>query len=311
VKDAKAKKPHSKPLILTHRMEGVLKAVYFYRHMTALDIAHYLHTPKTLGYIRNILADLSGGGDFQTHSYLYRFPMPKAGNHERVYTLGSHGPEFLQSHLGMPVDWYFRPDKVRHLSEGHISHSLLLTRFLVAGRNWSERHPDFRLARVRISYEFQNSSVVVELPVGSRKERVSVVPDGWMLFEHLQEGRHTGWLPVLLEIDRATEFQVRFKQHNRSRLEFIRSGGYERLFGERAVMIAYATSGGRAEYRETRRQTMSRWIREVLEELRLTSWAPIFRVASLTYEELYTSPLFEGPVWFRPDSDVPLRLLDA
>jgi hypothetical protein len=298
-------------LIISPRMEVILQAVSFYRYMTALDVAQFLGVPKTLNYIRKILTELSGGQDFTTHAYLYRFPLPKAGNSERVYTLGSRGRDFLASHQGVPVDWYFRPDKVRHLSFSHVIHSLILTRFLVAAKMWSSAHPDFQIANTRISYEFHQSPPVVELSVGGRPEKVPVVPDAWLLFEHMEKGRHASWLPVFLEIDRGTEYQVRFKQHIRSRLEFIRSGGYERLFGQRAVTIAYATTGDRPEYRETRRRAMCVWTGEVLAELRLTSWAAIFRFCSLTHEEIYTTPLFQDPLWFRPDSEIPVRLLDV
>jgi hypothetical protein len=305
------KRPSKKPLIVTARMETILRAVAFYRYMTALDVAQYLQTPKTIGYVRNILADLCGGEDFRTHSYLYRFPLPKSGNSERVYTLGSRGRDYLSGHCGIPIDWYFRPDKVRHFSFSHVIHSLLLTRFLVAARVWSATRPDFQLTRTCISYEFQQTSPVVEVPFGTQVEKVPVVPDGWLLFEQLQGGAHAGWLPVLLEIDRGMEYQARFKQHIRSRLEFIRSGGYERLFGQKAVTIAYATTGDRPEYRETRRRTMCVWTREVLLDMRLSGWASIFRFCSLTHEELYALPLFAHPLWFRPDSETPVCLLDV
>jgi len=61
---------------------------------------------------------------------------------------------------------------------------------------------------------------------------VPVVPDAWLLIERVREGAPERF-PVLLEIDRGTEYQRRFKEHVLSRAEFIRSGGYERLFGDR------------------------------------------------------------------------------
>src|SRR5688500_16093221 len=71
---------------------------------------------------------------FHNEPILYCFPLqhPTAGNKERVYTLGSKGRDFLADAFGVPVDWYFRPEKVRHMSYGHVIHNLTLTRFLVA-----------------------------------------------------------------------------------------------------------------------------------------------------------------------------------
>src|SRR4051794_30973929 len=93
-----------KPFILGKPHEEILKAVYFYRYMTALDVAYLLYSPKSLTHVREVLAALSGGEDFKTAHYLYRFRLPSIGNSERVYTLGSKGRDYLASELGMPVD---------------------------------------------------------------------------------------------------------------------------------------------------------------------------------------------------------------
>src|SRR5947209_9846310 len=102
------------PILLTKRDEQILQAVYAYRYVTALDIAYLLFSPKSLTHVREILAKLSGGEDFHPRAYLFRFRLPGSGNTERVYTLGSRGRDFLVNTLGLPVDWYFRPGKVKH-----------------------------------------------------------------------------------------------------------------------------------------------------------------------------------------------------
>jgi hypothetical protein len=67
----------------------------FQRFMTALDVATCVYTRSQLGKVRNVLAELCGGADFQKRAYLYRFQLPGRGNSERVYTLGSRGRDFL------------------------------------------------------------------------------------------------------------------------------------------------------------------------------------------------------------------------
>ena len=47
---------------------------------------------------------------------------------------------------------------------------------------------------------------------------------------------------------------------------------------------------------------------EVLEKQNLENWASIFRFVSLHVDEIYTTPIFEGAVWYQPDSDVPISL---
>src|SRR5512135_369275 len=120
--------------------------------MTALDVTQLFSAPTALKHMRSFLAALAGGTDEQPNHYLYRFSLPrhKKGEPVRVYTLGSRGREVLQE-AGLAVDWYFRPDKVKHLSFGHLMHQLTLTRFLVAAHAWSGTDPAFRLDKERIS----------------------------------------------------------------------------------------------------------------------------------------------------------------
>jgi hypothetical protein len=98
----------------------MLKVMSTYRYMTALDVAYCLFSPKSLTHVRSILTKLAGGDDFRERKCLYRFPMPsaKAGNRERIFTLGASGREVVQS-LGIPVDWYYRPSKTGRLSSSH------------------------------------------------------------------------------------------------------------------------------------------------------------------------------------------------
>jgi len=134
---------------------------------------------------------------------------------------------------------------------------------------------------------------------------IAVIPDGWLLFES-GDGEK---FPILLEIDRGTEYQERFKQHLKARIEFIRSGVYARVFQTPAVVVAYVTTGQIPEYRESRRTTMQRWTQELLAHLDLADWASRFRFASVEYDKLYTTPLFDAPMWYRPDDPTPVPLL--
>src|SRR5437764_7715950 len=115
--------------------------------MTALDIVYSQFSPKSLTHVRNILATLSGGLDHQERQLLYRFPLPTAqkGNRERIYTLGAAGREAMKG-LGLPVEWYYRPAKTGRFSHSHLSHQLLVTRFVVAAGFWARASQEFTLA---------------------------------------------------------------------------------------------------------------------------------------------------------------------
>jgi hypothetical protein len=311
MKTTRKAKTATYPFPLTGRMEEILRAVYFYRYITALDMAHLFFSPKSLNYVRGILCDLAGGADFQNNQYLCRFQLPgtSSGRREKIYALGSRGRDFLDSVAEMPVGGYFRPDKLRHLSHSHVAHHLTLTRFLVAASVWAARQPDFRLSQVRTGYELVRTPATVSLTGAGNPQTVKVVPDAWLLFERLTEGQGATSFPILLEIDKGTTYSQKFKQQVRSRIEFIKKGGaYSQIFGTEAVLIAYATTGERPEYAENRRRTLATWTQEVLTELGKSRWASVFRFHSLNLEEIYQSPLFETPVWYLPGSEKAVRL---
>jgi protein involved in plasmid replication-relaxation len=138
----------ARPILLTPRIEKILRAISFYRFMTARDLAHLLYSPSSLTHVREILASLSNA------KYLYRFQLPHTsrGNTENVFVLGTRGREFLSS-LGTQVAGYFRPYKVAHATRSQITHDLVLTRFCVAAAVWAAKQPDFKLKQTRICYE--------------------------------------------------------------------------------------------------------------------------------------------------------------
>ena len=300
------------PVVLTRRFEDILKAVNFYRYMTALDIAHLLFSPSALVRVRARLTELSGG-DFVQNEYLYRLRLANIprGNPERIYTLGAKGRSYLTNVLGVPVIWHFEPKKVEHFGFNVVMHNLVLTRFLVSASRFATLAPEMRLAETRTCYELGASPVSVEIEVKGKREKVSVIPDGWLMFEKLGDGRHAHWFPVLVEIDRGTMFRERFKRHIRSRIEFVESGEYNRIFKTEAVVIAYAATGPVGELTEGRRKALVRWTMEALREAHRVDWAGVFRITSLSFGEIYASPLFEGRVWYRPDQDTPVRLFGA
>jgi hypothetical protein len=299
-----------KPFVLGKRGEEILRHMHFYRYMTALDVCHLMYSPSSLNRVRSLLAELSGGGDFIGNQYLYRFRVPdvEVGTH-RVYTLGSRGRDFLESECGIACSWYFRPEKVRNLSYGQIMHNLVLTRFLVGMDVWRRGSAEWVIPQMRICYEIASSPVSVTLGGGDKAETLPVVPDAWIMFERVREAEKVSF-PVLLEIDRGTMYRQRFKRHIASRIGFVRSGGYSRLFGTKAVMIVYATAGERMEEREGRRRAIAGWTKEVLREMR-RPWAGLFRFGAFSFRELYKTQPFGKKVWYRPDEERPVLLFEG
>jgi DNA-binding PadR family transcriptional regulator len=303
---AVARKQGVKPLIITKPLEAILKAIHFYRYMATQDVCRLLYSPRSLSHVREILSLLAAA------NYLYRFELPHTsrGNTERIYTLGSKGRDYLANVLGLPIDWYFRPYKLRHFGASQVQHNLALTRVLVAAQAWAAKRSDFTLSQTHICYGLAHTPSQVSLTNKGKAETLKVILDAWLLFEQTKGGELEHGYPVLLEVDRGMEYREKFKRHVRSRLEFIKKGGaYSKLFGTEAVIIAYLTTGELPQYRESRRKAMCSYTMEVLAESHKETWAPIFRFHSFLLEDMYDTDLFEAPVWYMPHSPTPVPLL--
>jgi hypothetical protein len=296
-----------KPLTLNSTDEKIISMMYTFRLGGALDTAHYLLSPHSLTYARSRLASLAAA------KYLYRFRLPsaKTGGIELIYTLGSRGRDFIANELGLPVDWYFRPGKLKHLSYAQCQHNLLLTRFCVAAHSFCRKQTDLRLMQTRLCYELAREPATVEVAYDGETERLKVVPDAWLLFERLGNGAHKHFIPLVLEIDRGMEYREKFKRHVRGRIEFIHSGCYSQMFDTKAVLVAYVTIGDSPEYAETRRKAMCTWTQEVLTDLHLENWSSILRFTSLQVDKLYSTPVFSEPLWYRPDSPAPVPIFTS
>jgi hypothetical protein len=90
----------------------------------------------------------------------------------------------------------------------------------------------------------------------------------------------------------------------------LQSGDYKKTFNTDVATIAYVTTGQTPVYRVTRQKTMCLWIAELLKDMRLESWARVFRVASVEFQTLYDNALFEQEMWYRPDSATAVRLFE-
>jgi Replication-relaxation len=302
-----AKEPTA-PLLLTPRHEQILQAVYAFRYVTAQDIAILLFSKGSLTYVRQQMSALAGGKDQASRQYLYRFPFPTgaAGNRERIFTLGALGRDFLANVLELPVDWYFRPSKSDHLSHSHVLHHVLLTRFVVAATSFTRNHPQISLLQTQLCHELARTQ-----PRVTRKKQQAakpvIIPDATLLFAHQSTGAR---YPVLLEIDRGTQFRSRFQAQMKARLEFIQSGEYKKVFDHPAVLFAYVTSKSLPAHTQTRVKTMAAWTQSVLSELGLQEWGVIFRFTSISFNTLYEAipNLLEKPVWYRPGTAEPVSL---
>jgi hypothetical protein len=271
MKTANKQKLSPTPLTLTEPQERILRATHFYRFLLTTDICRLYWSLSSLTYVRDLLANLA------KHKYLYRFQHPSVHSSgigsERIYTLGAAGRKFMEK-SGFKIDWYYRPHRIKLASYGAVLHNLLLSRTLIAASVWAKKQPNFKLIKTRICYELAREAPSIQLiNAKGEREMVKVIPDSYLLFQKLNNNKHERFYQVFIELDRGTEFKRRYIKAIRAHLEFTKdSGAYRRLLGmePKNVIIAYITTGDRPEYRESRRQAMCEWTREVLSQSDLT-----------------------------------------
>ncbi len=160
MKTTSLRRAHTNSLTLTEPQERVLRAASFYRFFLAQDICRLYWSLSSITYVRDLLANLA------KNKYLYRFAHPslsKGGAVENTYTLGCKGREYVERILGLPVDWYYRPHKMRHASYGAVLHNLILTRTLIAASLWAKKQPNFKLLKTCICYELARKAPSIEL----------------------------------------------------------------------------------------------------------------------------------------------------
>jgi hypothetical protein len=296
----------NQPLWLSDVDVKLIRTIATYKYMSALDLAYFHYAPASHTYVRSRLSKLAGRKDHCSNQYLYRFSRPQTepGRSEKIFALGRKGRELIASLQGVDdVDTRYRPYKLQALSYPFLFHALLLSRFVTAGMFWSRQQSEYDLVEVRLTYELARNRRLTSIAIQGKA--VSVIADAFLCFERVADGAR---FPLLFEADCGSEAGRHFRQHIRNRLAYIQSPQYEELAKTRAVRVCYLTTGQVPQYKEIRRAAMQRWAQEVFAETKMEHWAPVFFFASVDYNHLYQSPLFDQSQWYHPNSQTPVSL---
>lgn len=290
------------PVVVGERDEAILRAIAKFRYASAKDIAHLLpgFSPSSLSHVREVMTRLAGGGDYQPNQYLLRFPRPQTrrGVTEKIFTLGARGSAYLAEVRGEAVPRSRRPSYVKAISYTFLTHALLLTRVVAALTYFVRIHPGYALPSCRLSYDLATTRDVPSATPETEPQPLPVIPDAWALLE-----RPTGPTGLWLEIDCGTETKTKYQKALAARLTFLQED-YERVFGTPFLLVCYLSSGP-----QSRRIALQDWTEELLREPTLADMAGLFRFAAVDYDSLYSTPLFDAAIWYRPDEPNPVALL--
>jgi hypothetical protein len=208
------------------------------------------------------------------------------------------------------VHWWYSPAKASNHSFSYLFHSLTLTRLVCAAQQWARQQTAYRLTQCALSYALAHTAPTVTIQSAQEQIPLRVVPDALLCFERNDGEKY----PLIIEVDRGTEFQERFKKHVTARTQLVRSGGHKHYLGIDAVCIAYITPGVTSDYRASRLKSMRQWTKEVVEAeifgKNRQAWMERFRFTSLAYEEIYEriNELMTENVWYPPDGETKVPL---
>jgi len=274
--------------------DTLLRAVYGYHFLTVEQATRLLYSRGSLVYVRSKLRALATDGYLQW----LRLPTSGQGNTPHIYTLARKGIRYLEG-AGFSDFARFRPSEQQEHSYFFLKHTLRVNDVLIAGALLGELVPGITLAEMRHERLLRRTPVYVEVMHGQKKERIGVVPDGWMDF-HLHGADR---MSIVLELDRGTVEERAFKHKLRGLLAYA-NGPYQEFFASESITIAFATTAG-----ELRLRRMRVWCEQTLEEMGQKQQAELLLLTSLPEGELDPRRLFLSPVWEEPFGTTPVALL--
>jgi hypothetical protein len=315
MRPAKATKAANYALVLSPKDEAMVAAFPVYRYLTARDLGALLaYSPKSLTHVRERLARLCGNQDLTDRDFVegypllrFSFPTERLGNQERIYVLSATGRKIVES-MGLPVFWHVKPSKLRTFSHSHLSHSLTLTRSVVAFHAWSRTKLNLAV-EARLSYDLGKHPPVLSIPMQGKTVKIAVVPDALLLITNVHANQRE---IIVWEGDHNTESLPRLRTHIAARVAYVQSAHFKNIYGTIPFRIAYATQGHTPSASQARLQSLCTTTSEVLAALKKPEYARYFRFTTINFQTLYedAQSLFEESVWYLPgEPATPVPLL--
>jgi hypothetical protein len=214
-----------------------------------------------------------------------------------LHSLDYPGYHYLRK-LGLAPEGRFRVEPVEDF---FLRHTLAANQLVVLSHALARHLPSVELCRFQSERELKQHPVYVNCG----RERVGVVPDGWVEFRLSPADSEEGYqVPILWELDRATTQRLAFQRKIAALSSYIQ-GPYQEEFATETVTIAIAVAvGGQRRLSDTLSCTEA-----TLTQLATQELAPWFLFSSFDPQQLDPMTLFAEPIWVSPFSQEPQSLL--
>jgi hypothetical protein len=181
------------------------------------------------------------------------------------YTLTQKGMHYLEQ-ADFDTSEAFRASKEINKSSLFIDHTLEVNDVLIAAALLQRSNPNYRLDSFIHERTLKQNPYKATWKVKKggehqkeQKESFTLIPDAFLDFRFYPTEGKPQRLSILLEHDRGTEGQKKFRQRIRAYVVFLKSGAYQELFATKGITIAFTTFVG-----TYRLEQMREWTRQEL-----------------------------------------------
>jgi Replication-relaxation len=241
----------------------------------------------------------------------------------KVHHLARKGLNHLHA-LGLDVHPRFHPSEEAEKSYLFLMHTLAVNDFLISCKLIEKTYPAITLHNfihertlkrqeiVKVSFQKYTSEGTKVLDKDGKPlvETHRLVPDGFLDFRIDQEDMNKSYrYCLLLELDRATIEEKRFKSKIRALLTLVKDETLcKKHYSAKIPTIAIANAVGG----EKRREQLRSWAEQELKKTKEPHfWTSVFLFADVSEKIESSEQLVLDPIWYTPFSKQPVVLLSA
>jgi len=264
--------------VLQTAEEKTLRAFSIYPYLTVEQLTTCLYSSGSARYVSAKLKALT------ERKLLHRLTRETI-NYPYVYCLGIQRIRYLQK-IGCDIPVFHPSEHTQH-APMFLRHTLAVNDFLIAASKLPSISPDIAVAEIKHDWTL-------------KRRQKDLVPDGWIDFRIGERIQVCVWL----EMDMGTMDQKPFRRKIASLVAFSKQG-YTEVFGTPSLTIAIVALEG-----EQRRTNILAWIQRELTELQREDVADLFRVLSVSHEDMTPEQLFLPNICYRPFDKTMLPLVE-
>lgn len=287
-----APKPKT-PLLLTPRLEEILRALYRYEYLNQQHVQRLFFGPNTRNYGYPLMKQLV------EHGFVYPaiWHKKQAGKGEHQYHLDTKGVSHLRAH-GYQQKGRLRKDKLPE-SNQFWDHLVSLNHALISFALWARALQAVSIEQFVHDFDFQRRRYQVRISDGTTK---TVEPDGLLVFAISEQGR-VNRKAVLVECDRDTEYSRQDWIGKLDRLTSFITQILPHEYGLAEVDVAVTTPN------QHRRDVLRQWTLEAMTKLRPKEEATQFFFSCQDPTQLSAAEFVSGKHWHYFTDAAPLSLL--